>query len=129
MAWFAARTVSVNTNAPCASRMALARWPSSSYFPLDRATISRRLENASRYSRAARPSAPASRSARCATAARKSPNGSSGIPCTWRRWWRAFTSCCSVAVYSARSSMLSSTPTSATRGRAHTPSSMACSNP
>ena len=49
MAWFAARTVSVNTRAPCASRIAGARLPRSSYFPLDWATISRRLENASRY--------------------------------------------------------------------------------
>ncbi len=55
MAWLAARTVSVNTSAPWASRMAFARLPSSSYFPLDWATISRRLENASRYWRAARP--------------------------------------------------------------------------
>ena len=35
MAWFAARTVSVNTSAPSASLIAGARLPSSSYLPLD----------------------------------------------------------------------------------------------
>ena len=48
MAWFAARTVSVNTSAPSASLIAGARLPSSSYLPIDCATIWRRFENASR---------------------------------------------------------------------------------
>ena len=79
MAWFAARNGFGEHQCPVRFRIG---WRDERAVVLAArcATISRRFENASRYSRAARPSAPASRSARCATAARKSPNGSSGIP-------------------------------------------------
>ena len=64
MAWFAAFTVWVNSRLPAACLINGANRDRTSYFVRLVATISRRLENASRYVTAALPFGPASCSAR-----------------------------------------------------------------
>ena len=105
MAWFAARTVSVNTSAPSASLIAGARLPSSSYLPLscghDLAPLGERVEILARGAAVGTGVALGEVRDRGEEVAERLERH---VRAPSRRCWRAFTSCCSVAVYSARSS-------------------------